>query len=125
METSFSEVFSGDVLADKDPTQPSNPSTPASDTRGSQPASSRQPQGQAGQASREPVLPFSQVQPGRSTPGPHRTEGPLSQEDPDHGFEANVTDAFEGTAMKSGIGTSPKSFFILSPCYQVQHGGYN
>ena len=32
---------------------------------------------------------------------------------------------FEGTAMKSGLGTSPKSFFIISPCYQVQHGGYN
>ena len=29
----------------------------------------------------------------------------------------------EGTAMKSGLGTSPKSFFIISPCYQVQHGG--
>ena len=31
----------------------------------------------------------------------------------------------EGTAMKSGLGTSPKYFFIISPCYQVQHGGYN
>ena len=28
----------------------------------------------------------------------------------------------EGTAMKSGLGTSPKSFCIISPCYQVQHG---
>ena len=35
-------------------------------------------------------------------------------------------EASEGTAMKCGLGTSPKSFFIiLSPCYQVQHGGYN
>ena len=32
---------------------------------------------------------------------------------------------YEGSAMKSGLGTSPKSFFIMSPCYQVQHGGYN
>ena len=31
----------------------------------------------------------------------------------------------EGTAIKSGLGTSPKLFFITSPCYQVQHGGYN
>ena len=31
----------------------------------------------------------------------------------------------EGTAMKSGLGASPKSVFIKSPCYQVQHGGYN
>ena len=33
----------------------------------------------------------------------------------------------EGTAMKSGhkLGTSPKLFFIIRPCYQVQHGGYN
>ena len=31
----------------------------------------------------------------------------------------------EGTAMKSGLSTSLKSFFIISPCYQVQHGGYN
>ena len=33
----------------------------------------------------------------------------------------------EGTAMKSGLklGTSPKSVFIISPCYRVQHGGYN
>ena len=33
----------------------------------------------------------------------------------------------EGTAMKSGLSTSPKSFFIVKPCYQdlVQHGGYN
>ena len=33
--------------------------------------------------------------------------------------------AIEGTAMKSGLGTSPKSFIIIRPCYQVQHGGYN
>ena len=32
MDSSFSGVFSGDALADKDPTQPSHPSTPASDT---------------------------------------------------------------------------------------------
>ena len=32
---------------------------------------------------------------------------------------------YEGTAMKSGLSTSLKSFFIISPCYQVQHGGYN
>ena len=25
----------------------------------------------------------------------------------------------EGTAMKSGLGTSPNSFFIISPCYQI------
>ena len=31
----------------------------------------------------------------------------------------------EGTAMKSGLSTSLKSFFIISPCYQVHHGGYN
>ena len=31
---------------------------------------------------------------------------------------------YEGTAMKSGLGTA-KSFFVISPCYQVQHGGYN
>ena len=35
------------------------------------------------------------------------------------------TGSSEGTAMKSGLGTSPKSVFIISPCYQVQHGGYN
>ena len=77
MGTAFSEVFSGDVLADncncKDPiyiaTAPSNryPSTPASDTLGSQPATGRQPQGQAGQAGRASGLQFSQVRPGRST----------------------------------------------------------
>ena len=33
--------------------------------------------------------------------------------------------AYEGTAMKSGLGTSQKSFFIISPCHQVQHGGYS
>ena len=43
MDSSFSEVFSGDILADKDPTQPSRPSTPASGTLGSQPATGRQP----------------------------------------------------------------------------------
>ena len=32
-------------------------------------------------------------------------------------------EAFEGTAMKSGLGTP--QLCIISPCYQVQHGGYN
>ena len=31
----------------------------------------------------------------------------------------------EGTAMKSGLGTLPNSFVIISPWYQVQHSGYN
>ena len=64
MDTSVSEVFSGDVLADKDPAQASEPSTPAEQTLGSQPATGRQPQVAAGQTQRAPVLPFSQIRPG-------------------------------------------------------------
>ena len=37
------------------------------------------------------------------------------------GFD--IAGPFEGTAMKSGLVTSLKSFFIISPYYQVQHGG--
>ena len=96
MDSSFSEVFSGDILADKDPTQPSRPSTPASSTLGSQPATGWQPQGPAGSGhvGRAPVLPFSQVRPGLDTPRP--TEGP-SGEDTD--FQANATDAFGQAAF--------------------------
>ena len=32
---------------------------------------------------------------------------------------------YEGTAMKSGLSTSQKSFLIIKPGYQVQHGGHN
>ena len=79
METSFSEVFNGDIADDADPKQPSELFTPGSDTLGSQPASSRQPQpeGAAAQAGRASMFPFSQVRPGLNTP--HPNEGP-SQE---------------------------------------------
>ena len=96
METSFSEVFSGDVLADKGPTQPSNPAAPASGTLGSQPASSRQPQGPAGQVVRASVLPFLQVRPGTGLNTPHPTEGPPSGANSE--FQANATDAFRQAA---------------------------
>ena len=121
--SSFSEVFSGDVdvLTDKDPTQPSNPSTPASGTLGSQPASSRQPQGQAGQlqVGRASVLPIPQVRPGRSTP--HPTEGPLSQGD--QGFEANVTDAFGQTAHPlTGLPAAAESVHAEARASRMQIG---
>ena len=64
MDTSFSDVFNGDDLADKDQEQASVPSTPAEQAPGSQPATGRQPQVAAGQTQRAPVLPFSQVRPG-------------------------------------------------------------
>ena len=90
MDTSFSEVFNGDVLADKDDSQPSDPSTPAQTSLGSQPATGRQPQGQAGQVARAPVLPFSQMRAGLDSPRPTVGLG----EHEDTGFQANATDAF-------------------------------
>ena len=97
MDSSFSGVFSGGVLAGKDPAQPSNPSTPAASTLGSQPATGQQPQGAAGQVGRAPVLPFSQVRPGNGSPRP--TEGLGEHTD----FQANATDAFGQAALIFGL----------------------
>ena len=40
-------------------------------------------------------------------------------------WSLDIANACEGTAMKSGLGTSQKSLFIISPCYPVQQCGYN
>ena len=89
MDTSFSEAFSGDDLADKNAERASEPSTPAEQAQGSQPATGRQPQNPAGMGGRAPVLPFSQVRPGLDSPRP--TEG--LGEEPGTGFDPNATDA--------------------------------
>ena len=70
VDASFSGVFNGDILADKDPAQPSDPSSPAQTTLGSQLATGRQPQRHPGQVERALVLPFSQVRPGLDSPQP-------------------------------------------------------
>ena len=93
MDSSFSEVFSGDVLADKDPAQPSNPSPPAFNTLRSQPTTGRLPQGAAGQVGRAPVLPFSQVRPGLDSPRPTERLGKHTD------FQAIATDAFGQAAF--------------------------
>ena len=118
MDSSFSEVFSGDALANKDPTQPSNPSTPASDTLGSQLATGRQPQGPAGQVDRVSVLPFSQVRPGLNTP--HPTEGPTSGENTE--FQANATDAFGQAAFGlTGLPASAESAQVAALRLGLEH----
>ena len=96
MDTSFSDVFNGDDLADKDQEQASVPSTPAEQAPGSQPATGRQPQVAAGQTQRAPVLPFSQVRPGLDSPRP--TVG-LGEATGAAEFQANATDAFGQAAF--------------------------
>ena len=70
------------------------------DTLGSQPVTSRQPHGPAGQAGRASVQTFSQVRPaaGRSTPRPAAGPGPDFQQDQE--FEANATDAFQAMSFQ-------------------------